>query len=124
MEHNKVHDNYYGTHRDVVSSIVNSGKICILDIDIQGVRDSIKNGLIVSNRIFIIPPNIGVLKQRLLERGTETPESLQKRLDNAIKETETAFQSKLFHGVIKNDIRENFIKDSLDLVKKFYPFIK
>lgn len=61
--------------------------MCVLDIEVEGVkqiRDSELNPLLA----FVLPPSIEELKRRLIERKTETPESLQKRLDTAIREIE------------------------------------
>lgn len=65
----------------------NAGKVCVLDIEIEGVkqiRDSDLNPLLV----FVMPPSVDELKRRLIARNTETSESLQKRLDTATREIE------------------------------------
>ena len=124
IESNKVHENYYGTHRDVVSSIVKSGKICILDIDIQGVRMALSNGLTVANRMFILPPSLEVLKQRLEQRGTDSKKAIQKRLENAAKEIELAHSLDLFHVFIKNYKVEEFLIDCTTVIEEWYPHIK
>ncbi len=124
LESNKVHDNYYGTHRDVVSSIVNSDKICVLDIDVQGVRVALSNGLVVAYRIFIQPPSLDELKLRLEKRGTDSKESIQRRLENAAKEIEMANSLDLFHVNITNYELQEFLKDSSSVIEKWYPFLK
>lgn len=61
--------------------------MCVLDIEIEGVkqvRASDLNPILV----FVMPPSIDELKRRLIERKTETPESLKKRLDTAHREIE------------------------------------
>ena len=60
-----------------------SGVICILDIDAEGVR-SMKKTDLKSNYVFIAPPSMEVLEQRLIKRGTETEQSLRKRMDRAV----------------------------------------
>lgn len=70
-----------------VRNVQDAGKVCVLDIEVEGVkqiRDSELNPLLV----FVLPPSIDELKRRLIERKTETPESLQKRLDTAHREIE------------------------------------
>ena len=124
LEYAKVHDNYYGTHRDVVGSIVNSGKICILDIDVQGVKMALANGLVVANRIFVEPPSLDALKQRLEERGLDSKEVIEKRVKRAAKEIELAHQLNLFHVFIRNEDKDLFIQDCLGLIKTWYPFIE
>jgi len=61
--------------------------MCILDIDVQGVKQ-IKQTSLEPRLIFVKPPSFEDLKNRLLNRGTETPESLQKRLSVAQAELE------------------------------------
>lgn len=68
-----------------VQDVQSKGKVCVLDIEIEGVkqiRDSDLRPLLV----FIMPPSIEELEKRLTNRQTETPESLQKRLNTATKE--------------------------------------
>lgn len=124
LEYNRVHDNYYGTHRNVVASIVNSGKVCLLDIDVQGVKMAMSNGLNAAYRMFIVPPNFEVLRQRLTDRGTDSKEVIDRRLAKAAKEIELAHQWNLFHVFITNDNKEDFITDSMSVIEKWYPFIK
>lgn len=68
-------------------NVRDAGKVCVLDIEVEGVkqiRDSDLNPLLT----FVLPPSIDELKRRLIDRKTETPESLQKRLDTAHREIE------------------------------------
>jgi guanylate kinase len=118
-----VHENYYGTHRDVVGSIVNSGKICILDIDVQGVKMAMSNGLAVAYRMFITSPTLESLKQRLIERNTDSIEVIDKRVTRAAKEIELAHQLNLFHVFITNDDKEPFLKDCIEVIRDWYPFL-
>lgn len=62
-------------------------KVCVLDIEIEGVKQ-IRNSDLNPLLVFIMPPSIEELKKRLTLRNTETPESLQKRLDTATREIE------------------------------------
>jgi len=124
IEHNKVHDNYYGTHRDVVASIVNSGKICILDIDVNGVKMALTNGLIVGNRMFIEPPSLDILKKRLETRALDSKETIEKRVRNAAKEIELAHALNIFHVFVRNEDKDLFIQDCVGLIEDWYPFIK
>ena len=82
--------NYYGTTVDSVKQVMNTGKTCILDIDMQGVK-SVKNKPELAARfLFIAPPSVDDLRKRLEGRGTETQESLEKRLAAATAELEYA----------------------------------
>jgi guanylate kinase len=76
-----------------VRAVVDTGKICILDIDMQGVK-SVKATDLDPRYIFIKPPSLEVLEQRLKGRGTENEESLQKRL--AAADAELKYGERLF----------------------------
>jgi guanylate kinase len=83
LEYAKVHDNYYGTSLKPVKEALNSGKLVIFDIDVQGhrlVRDALGD-LVVS--AFITPPTLNELKKRLSSRATDSSEIIAKRLQNA-----------------------------------------
>ena len=66
----------YGTSKSAVNAVLNSGKICILDIDVQGVK-AVKKTDLTPLLVFIKPPSLEVLEERLRSRGTETEESLR-----------------------------------------------
>lgn len=78
----KVHGNLYGTSLKRMKKINNEGYDIVLDIDVQGARQlkkTCKNAVY----IFIIPPSINVLKQRLVKRKTEDAEEMRLRLKRA-----------------------------------------
>lgn len=81
--------NYYGTSKKSVKDVAQGGQICLLDIDMQGVK-SVKSSDLNAKYLFIAPPSIDELRQRLVGRGTETEETIQKRLDAATRELEYA----------------------------------
>ena len=66
----------YGTSKSSVTDVLNSGKICILDIDVQGVK-AVKETDLTPLLVFIKPPSLETLEERLRARGTETEESLR-----------------------------------------------
>ena len=87
LEHACVYDNYYGTPKDFVVEQITQGKNVLLEIDIQGalqVKKKYPEGIFV----FILPPSMDTLKNRIVGRGSETPESLKKRLSCAVNEIE------------------------------------
>lgn len=87
LEHACVYDNYYGTPKDFVVEQITQGKNVLLEIDIQGalqVKKKYPEGIFV----FILPPSMKTLKSRIEGRGSETPESLNKRLSSAYSEIE------------------------------------
>ncbi|CAG61457.1 uncharacterized protein GVI51_K06105 [Nakaseomyces glabratus] len=93
--------NYYGTTVDSVKAVISSGKTCILDIDMQGVK-AVKTKDLNARFLFVAPPSMDDLKARLQGRGTETDESLQKRLAAADAEMEYA-NSGAHDKIIVND---------------------
>lgn len=101
--------NYYGTTIDSVKDVINSGKTCILDIDMQGVK-SVKKTDLNARFLFIAPPSVDDLRKRLEGRGTETTESLEKRLGAAYAEMEYA-DSGAHDLVIVNDDLEKAYND-------------
>merc|ERR1712071_567631 len=85
IEYAEVHGNYYGTSIDAVAKVQNAGKICILDIDVQGVQ-KVKKSSLSPYYVFIAPPSMEVLEKRLRSRGTEKEEDIVKRLDYVAEE--------------------------------------
>ncbi|KAI8138161.1 guanylate kinase [Fennellomyces sp. T-0311] len=79
--------NMYGTSIKAVEDVVDQGKTCILDIEIQGVQ-AVKKSQLKPRYIFVKPPSLEILEQRLRGRGTETEEAVQGRLAIAKGEIE------------------------------------
>ena len=94
-----VHGNFYGTSRRQLAEKTAAGIDIILEVDVQGAA-SVRQLLMDSVSVFILPPSFEVLRQRLCARGTDTPESLELRLRNAPKELR---QYSSFDYVIIND---------------------
>ncbi|CAE6950550.1 GK-1 [Symbiodinium natans] len=87
VEHAEVHGNLYGTSIEAVQAVTRQGKVCLLDIDVQG-AESVRQSALAGtcSFVFFAPPTAAVLEQRLRGRGTETEEKIQKRLSNSLKE--------------------------------------
>jgi len=101
LEYANVYDNYYGTPRSNVEEILESGRDVILEIDIQGalkVKENTEEGVF----IFILPPSMQELKDRIIKRGSETKESLMKRFKSAYKEIN--FISKYNYAVVNDKV--------------------
>lgn len=94
-----VHGNFYGTSRSQIIEETASGADIILEVDVQGAA-SVRRLLMDSVSIFILPPSYEVLKQRLIARGTDSPEELALRLRNAPEELK---HYSAFDYVIIND---------------------
>jgi len=84
LEWAEVHTNLYGTGRREVENSIAQGNDIVLDIDVQGARQ-VRN-VLDAVFIFIAPPSMEVLAQRLRKRGTDSPETIALRLENARQE--------------------------------------
>mmetsp|Transcript_37140 Transcript_37140/g.90282 ORF Transcript_37140/g.90282 Transcript_37140/m.90282 type:complete len:197 (-) Transcript_37140:107-697(-) len=123
VEYAEVHGNYYGTSIASVESVQKEGKICVLDIDIQGVM-KVKESSLSPRYLFISPPSMQQLEDRLRGRGTETEEAIKKRLGNANKEMEYGQGEGNFDRIfINNDLDETFATMAKEF-KEWYPHLK
>lgn len=102
LEYAKVHsDKYYGTPVDWVEKMLDEGNDVILEIDIEGARQ-INEKRSDAIFIFIMPPSMSILKQRLVSRNTETKEQVVERFKTAYKEINEV--SKYNYVIVNNDI--------------------
>lgn len=102
LEYAKVHsDKYYGTPAPWVEKMLNEGNDVILEIDIEGARQ-INEKRSDAIFIFIMPPSMSILKQRLVSRKTETKEQVVERFKTAYKEINEV--SKYNYVIVNNDI--------------------
>lgn len=85
LEHAFVHTNYYGTPKKFVFDEIEKGEIVLLEIDVQGALQ-IKKKYKEAIFIFLIPPTMEELKNRLIKRDTETEEEINTRYKNAFRE--------------------------------------
>jgi guanylate kinase len=101
LEWAEVHGNYYGTSKDFIKTSLGQGKSLILDIDVQGTCEIIKSGLEMVT-IFIMPPSIEILSQRLENRGSDSKKVIDKRIENA--KLEIAKKNMYQYVVINDDL--------------------
>ena len=111
LEYANVHDNYYGTLRAPIEEVLSEGSSMILDIDVQGAAkvrervralpntDPLKIGYV---DIFVMPPSMDELRARLEGRGTDSRESIERRLANA--EGEIARAGEYMYKVVNDDL--------------------
>lgn len=85
IEHAKVYDNYYGTAKHTVEEQLQQGIDVILEIDWQGAQQ-IKQQLPESISIFILPPSIAILQERLVGRGQDSAAIIERRMQTALNE--------------------------------------
>lgn len=106
-------DNYYGTPKQQVEEMLDSGKNVLLEIEVQGamqMREICPDGVF----IFINPPSISELKRRLTKRGTESDKVINARVAQAKKEMKYANE---YDYIIENDVLENAIEDFKTIVR-------
>ena len=109
-------DNFYGTLKTEINRIWNSGRNVIFDVDVEGGLSLTKHFGEKALAIFIKPPSVEALEERLRSRGTENEEKIKKRLAKAEKELE---YSKWFDHIIINDNLDNAQQEVFTLVKSF-----
>ncbi|TMU87839.1 guanylate kinase [Bacillus sp. BHET2] len=105
LEHAEFVGNYYGTPVDYVRQTLDAGKDVFLEIEVQGaqqVRDKFPEGLF----IFLAPPSLSELQNRLVTRGTETDDLIKGRMNTARKEIE---MMNLYDYIVENDQIEHAV---------------
>ena len=112
IEHANVHGYQYGTLKSFVHEKIQNGISIILDIDVQGFN-LIKNSMEHNLSIFIIPPSITELRKRLISRGLDSSDVIEKRLTNA--RTELKF-AKQYDYIVLNDIFENTLNELVSII--------
>ena len=113
VEHNYYNQNYYGTLRSEVNRHLEAGRMVVLVIDVHGAAN-IKRLYPGANTIFLLPPSIQELEQRLRGRGTEDEETIQKRLAKAREEIPHA---KDYDYIVYNDALEDAVSDLRAIIK-------
>ena len=103
LESAEVHGNMYGTSYKAVEAIQKLGKICVLDIDVQGVETVRNSQKLNCIYLFLKPPSLEILEKRLRGRGTETEEKIKLRLENALQELAYAELHNFWDSVLVND---------------------
>jgi len=117
LEWEEVYENqYYGTLKSEIERIWNEGKAVIFDVDVVGGLNIKKQYPKECLSIFIMPPSLEVLAERLISRGSESDESVKKRLDNAEEEIS---KNKEFDIIILNDDFETACEEAKEVIKNF-----
>ena len=118
VEHIECFGNYYGTSKMAIDDVLKHKDICILDLEYEGAYAILNDEKFKEQcfGILILPPSFNVLKQRLMERNSETPESLDKRLHDSFKIKRIAkYQFVLINKEIEHSKRK--IKDIVNNLK-------
>jgi guanylate kinase len=117
LEHARVFDNRYGTGREAVEQQMADGFDVILDIDWQGARQ-IRESFPLCCSIFIFPPSLEVLRQRLVARGQDSEEVIQRRMRDA--QTEISHWNEFDHLVINDDF-DKALSDLRSIIRSGQP---
>jgi guanylate kinase len=105
FEHAKVYDNYYGTLKQPVENMLNQGYDTVFTIDWQGGREASKQlDKTKLLKIFILPPSIEELEKRLRNRGQDSEEIIQKRMEKA--KSEISHYNEYDYVVINDDLNK------------------
>lgn len=112
IEWAEVHDELYGTSKESLEKLINSGRDVILDIDVQGamqIKNKVKGGIF----IFVLPPSLEILRKRLQKRSTDTSDMVEKRINRAISEIKNYTE---YDYVIINDALEDALEELKSIV--------
>jgi len=115
LEHAVIYGNFYGTPRAFVEEQVAKGKTVIMTIDVQGTKQIMeswgKEHPLLS--IFILPPSIKMLRERLTGRNTESPEEIEKRIEIAQDEIKAA---KLYNHTVINQSLDQAVLEVEEII--------
>lgn len=112
LEHAEVHGNYYGTSMSRIEGILSEGCDVLMDIDVQGARQ-IRGKGINASYIFIVPPTLDILGQRLNKRSTDSSDTIQKRLNKATDEIKDIFS---YDYVVMNEDLHKALDDLIAII--------
>lgn len=116
LEHAMVHGNHYGTLREVVEAWMAEGKIVLMDLDVQGglnVKQQLGRRALL---IFIQPPSLESLRERLASRNTDEPEVIDLRLRGAESEME---MSKHYDYIIENRDLAHTVQEVMKIINQY-----
>jgi guanylate kinase len=115
LEYAEVFGNLYGTPKDKIIEALDAGKTVILEIDVQGARQT-KAVFPDAEMIFILPPSAKTLAERLNNRGRDAEEVAEERLGEASSEIASAWQY-YKHMVINQDLQQA-INECIEIIEK------
>ena len=114
LEYTEYCDNYYGTPLDILKEKMAEGRKCLLELDVVGAKN-VKKIMPEAVLVFIAPPSLKELERRLRNRGTETEESIRKRLKKARKELR---DKRIFDKTVVNDDLDTAVCDLENIINE------
>lgn len=113
LEHNCYVGNYYGTPKAPVEKALRDGADMIVEIDVNGAAQ-IRQKMPQTVSIFIMPPSLEVLRERLVNRGTDNPKKIEERMQAALSEIARANE---YDYIVINDDLQEAIDDTVTILK-------
>ena len=113
IETAEVHDYKYGTSKEFIDENIEKGINVFLEIDVQGFQ-KLRSKNIKFRSVFILPPSIDELRDRIQKRGLDSENVIEKRMNNALKELTKA---KEYDYLVINDVFDDAIEELLEIVR-------
>lgn len=114
VEHARYSGRRYGTLRSELDRWLERGRPVVLEIEVQGARQ-VRRTMPSAIQVFIAPPSLDALRARLVGRGTDTPEEVERRLEVARQEVEARGE---FGHVVVNDRLERAVDELAGIVRE------
>ncbi len=112
LEYNLYVGNYYGTPKTPIINSIENGKDILIEVDVNGATQ-IRSKMPDVVTIFILPPSLEELKRRLVGRGTDSVEVIEKRLNEALREIEGSVD---YDYVVVNDDLDTAVDDFIKIL--------
>jgi len=112
VEWEEIYGHLYGTSKKDIEEMTRRGYDVVLDIDTRGARN-VKSVYPEAVFVFVMPPSVEILKERLYNRGSETDDMIQMRFDRAMEEIQ---ENEWYDYVVFNDI----VQDSVTILRSVY----
>ena len=113
IETAEVHDYKYGTSKDFIDENIEQGINVFLEIDVQGFQE-LRSKNIKFRSVFILPPSIDELRDRIQKRGLDSENVIEKRMNNALEELTKARE---YDYLVINDVFDDAIEELLEIVR-------
>ncbi|MFQ6606419.1 MAG: guanylate kinase [Fidelibacterota bacterium] len=114
-EYEKVHDQYYGTAKQVLEDTIRHNRMLLLEVDVKGALSIKRLYSQQTLTLFILPPDIKDLETRLRKRGTESEQSIEKRLQRI--QNELSYKDQFEYQIINDDV-ERATKQIIEIIKQ------
>lgn len=112
LEYNEYSGNYYGTPKAPIEEHLSKGDDVVIECDVNG-ASALRDILNDVTSIFIMPPSFEILRKRLVGRGTETTEQVERRMNEALNEIRRADE---YDYIVVNDDLESAVEDFLTVL--------